>query len=583
MTHFRSGWAIALSALALACGGGESSDARPGATPAVRAASPLPTQADLIVSGGRIYTVDDHRPMVEAIAIGGGRILFAGSMRGALTFRTPSTQMLDVAGGTVIPGMIDAHVHLLNLGSALRNVDLVGTKSYDDVIARVVARAQQADSGTWIIGRGWDQNDWADKRFPTHEALSRAVPDHPVVLTRIDGHAILVNDAALKVAEVTAQTADPDGGRIERGVGNAPAGVLVDNAMTLVRSKMPAISQEEIRAEVQAALAETAKWGLTGIHDAGVDLPVIDVYEQLAKEGKFNVRNYVMIEGDDSTMNHYFARGPQQGLYDNHIWLRAIKIHGDGALGSRGAALLEPYSDDPKNSGLLKVSGERIQEIAERALRVGFQVNVHEIGDRGNRVALDAFERALATVPTADHRFRIEHAQIIDSADIPRFAKLDVIPSMQTVHQTSDMYWAGTRIGPQRLHGAYAWRSLLKTGVIIPNGSDFPVEAVNPLLSFHAAFTRQDEKNWPAGGWFPEQRMTRDEAMKSMTIWPAFASFEEDLVGSLTAGKLADFVILDRDIMAVPADQVLGTHVLATYLGGRPIYERPAGAGSSPP
>jgi predicted amidohydrolase YtcJ len=344
--------------------------------------------------------------------------------------------------------------------------------------------------------------------------------------------------------------------------------------MDIVSSKIPAADKAEIRAAVLAAIAESNRWGLTGVHDAGVSREVIDVYEELAREGRFSLRNYVMVRLDDAALDHYFARGPQSALYDGRIWIRAIKISVDGALGSRGAALLEPYSDEPGHAGLVLVPAERIREVGIRALRGGFQLNVHAIGDRGNRIVLDAFEAALREVPTADHRFRVEHAQILHHQDIPRFAELDVIPSMQAVHQTSDMYWAGNRLGQGRLFGAYAWRSLLETGVVIPNGSDFPVEHVNPLLSFHASISRQDAKGWPTGGWFPDQRMTREEALKSMTIWPAYAAFQEDELGSLTPGKRADFVVLDRDIMTVPREDVLGTQVLATYIGGVAVYER---------
>jgi predicted amidohydrolase YtcJ len=535
-----------------------------------------PVRADLIITGARIYTVDENRPMAEAMAIRGDRILFVGSERGAMTLRGPATSVVNLDGQTVIPGMIDAHVHLLNLGSTLRNVDLVGTKSYDEVVARVAERAKTQPAGSWIIGRGWDQNDWgSDTRFPTHEALTRAVPNHPVVLTRIDGHATLVNEMAMRAANLTAATKDPSGGRIERGAGGAPTGVLVDRAMGIVGAKIPPASRAQTREAILGAIDETAKWGLTGVHDAGVARPVIDIYESLAREGKYNLRNYVMIAaGDSGTLNHYLRLGPQSALHNNRIWIRAIKISSDGALGSRGAAMLQPYSDDPSNSGLLLVDPAFIENVGRRALTRGFQLNVHAIGDRGNRVTLDAFEKALTAVPRADHRFRVEHAQILDPADIPRFARLDVIPSMQAVHQTSDMYWAGTRVGEQRLTGAYAWRSLLNTGVIIPNGSDFPVEATNPLFSFHSAVSRQDEKNFPEGGWRPAEKMTREEGLKSITIWPAYASFMEKSVGSLTAGKLADFVILDRDIMRVPDSEILGTHVIATYLGGRPIYRR---------
>jgi len=535
-----------------------------------------PARAELIITGARIYTVDENRPIADAMAVGGGRILFVGSARGAMTLRGPSTNVMDLDGQTVIPGMIDAHVHLLNLGNTLRNVDLVGTKSYDEVVARVAERARSAPAGSWIIGRGWDQNDWgSDTRFPTHEALTRAVPDHPVVLTRIDGHATLVNEMAMRAANLTAATKDPSGGRIERGTDGTPTGVLVDRAMGIVGAKIPPASRAQMREAILGAIQETAKWGLTGVHDAGVSRSVIDIYESLAREGRYNLRNYVMIAaGDSATLNHYLRLGPQSALHNGRVWIRAIKISSDGALGSRGAAMLEPYSDDPTNRGLLLVDPAFIENVARRALFRGFQLNVHAIGDRGNRVTLDAFETALKAVPRADHRFRVEHAQIINTADIPRFAQLDVIPSMQAVHQTSDMYWAGARVGEQRLAGAYAWRSLLNTGVVIPNGSDFPVEATNPLFSFHSAVSRQDEKNFPEGGWRPAEKMTRDHVLKSITIWPAFSSFMEKSVGSLTTGKLADFVILDRDIMRVPDSEILGARVIATYLGGRPIYRR---------
>ena len=530
--------------------------------------------AELIVTNARIYTVDENRPIVQAMAVRGGRVLFVGPTAGALSLRGPSTRVVDLDGRTVIPGMTDAHVHLLGLGQALRTVNLVGTRSYEEVVARVAARAREVPAGTWIIGRGWDQNDWGDTRFPSHDALSRAVPNHPVYLTRVDGHASLANAAAMSAASVTAATKDPDGGRIERDASNAPSGVFVDRAMGLVGRAIPNASREETRAAVEAAIKEVNRWGLTGVHDAGVGRSTIDVYEEIAKAGRFDLRDYVMLANDDAVLDHYFGLGARSALYDGRLWLRAIKISADGALGSRGAALLEPYSDDARNNGLITVPAGRVRQVAERALKSGFQVNVHAIGDRANRVVLDEFEAALKAAPTADHRFRIEHAQILHSDDIPRFAELGVIPSMQGSHQSSDMYWAGTRLGPTRLLGAYAWRSLLNSGVIIPNGSDFPVEAVNPLISFHASVARQDANDWPTGGWFPEQRMTREEALKSMTIWPAFAAFQEKELGSLSPGKYADFVVLDQDIMRVPAELILRTRVLATYLGGRAVYER---------
>jgi len=532
-------------------------------------------QADLIVTNARIYTSDVNRPVAEALAVKGGRIAFVGSNRGALALAGPRTERLDLAGKTVIAGMVDAHAHLLGLGQALRTVDLVGTRSYDEVIARVVERAKTARPGEWIRGRGWDQNDWADTRFPTHQALSRAVPNNPVYLTRVDGHAALVNAKALELAQVTAATPDPSGGRFIRDSAGNPTGVLVDNAQGIVGRVIPAASRTELREQTLAAITEANRWGLTGIHDAGVGPEGIAVYEDLAKEGRYNLRNYVMIRASDSVLDGFLRRGPQKGLYEGRLWIRAIKITADGALGSRGAALLEPYSDDPGNTGLLTTPPERIKSVAVRALRAGFQVNVHAIGDRANRIVLDQFEAALREVPTADHRFRIEHAQILSYQDIPRFAELDLIPSMQGSHQTSDMYWAPNRLGWARLQGAYAWRSLLHTGVVIPNGSDFPVEAVNPLISFHSFVTRQDAENFPAGGWMPEQHTTRQEALFSITLWPAYAAFMENESGSLTAGKYADFVVLDRDIMTSAPEDILRTRVLLTVLGGKPIYRAP--------
>lgn len=537
-------------------------------------AQDTPPRADLIITGARIYTVDDRSPVVQALAVQGGKVQFAGPVAGAMALRGPSTRVLALRGRTIIPGMVDAHAHLMGLGSALRTVNLVGAKTYDEVIARVAARARQVPAETWIQGRGWDQNLWPVKQFPTHDALSRAVPDHPVVLVRVDGHASLANAKAMAAAGITDSTKDRAGGLIVRSANGAPTGVFVDNAQSLVARVVPAMSAAEAREAVLAAVDEMHKWGLVGIHDAGESRSTIDLFESLAKAGTFDLRAYVMIGDDSLAIEHYFKIGPQSALYDGRLWIRSIKLYADGALGSRGAALLQPYTDDPNNRGLLVSEPQHIEAVAVRALQHGFQVATHAIGDRGNRVVLDAYEAALAEVPTADHRFRVEHAQILNADDIPRFAKLKVIPSMQASHQTSDMRWAGTRLGEARLKGAYAWRSLLRTGVVIPNGSDFPVEMVNPLISFHSAVTRQDAEGWPPGGWYPAERMTREEALKSMTAWPAYAAFQESMMGSLAAGKVADFVVLDRDIMTVPAETILSTKVIATYFGGKAVYER---------
>jgi predicted amidohydrolase YtcJ len=535
-----------------------------------------PAPADLIVTNARIYTADDARPRVEALAVRGGRIAFLGSAREAEALRGTATRVVDAGGETVIPGMVDAHAHFAGLAETLRSVDLTGTRSQAEAVARVVARAKTLPPGTWIQGRGWDQNAWGDTRFPTHDALSAAVPGHPVYLTRVDGHAAWVNAAAMQRAGLTRAARDPDGGRILRDAAGAPTGVLIDRAQGLVTRVIPEPTRAETRQGLTDAMAVMHRWGLTGMHDAGASRALIELYDEMAGAGALPLRLYVMIGDDSAALAHYFAKGPVAGAHDGHLWVRAVKLYADGAMGSRGAALLEPYSDDPNNMGLLLSAPAHIRDVAARGLAAGFQVNTHAIGDRGNRVVLDAYEQALAARPTANHRFRVEHAQVLHSDDLPRFAQLGVIPSMQASHQTSDMYWVGKRLGPTRTLGAYAWRSLLESGVVIPNGSDFPVEAVNPLISFHAAIARQDARDWPAGGWLPEQRMTREEALKSMTLWPAYAGFQEGELGSLSVGKRADFVILDRDIMRVPAELVLGTRVRSTWLGGREVYRQGA-------
>ena len=531
-------------------------------------------KADLILVNGNVYTVDGAHPRASAFAVRNGRIVFVGSDREARFLAGSATRVIDARGQTVIPGMVDAHAHLLGLGTSLRNVKLAGSRTYDEVIARVAERAKTAKPGEWIIGRGWDQNLWPEKKFPTHEALTRAIPNNPVVLTRIDGHALLANAMAMKAAGITAGTRDPEGGRIERNADRSPSGVFVDNAENLVNRVIPAATREQTRAAILAAIAEANKWGLVGIHDAGASRRTIDIYESLAREGRYNLRNYVLVSGDSGSVNHYLSVGPRSALYGGHLWVRSIKLYSDGALGSRGAALLASYSDDRDNTGLIVTPPAEIQRIATSGLRRGFQVAVHAIGDRGNRIVLDAYDAALRAVPTVDHRFRIEHAQVISPTDIPRFARMGVIPSMQASHQTSDMPWAETRVGPERIKGAYAWRSLINTGVIIPNGSDFPVEEVNPLISFHSAVSRQDATNSPPGGWYPAEAMTREEALKAMTIWPAYAGFQEKAMGSITPGKYADFVILDRNIMTVPAAEILGTKVVSTWIGGVAVHTR---------
>lgn len=546
------------------------------AAPVVHAAvvPPSAVAADLVVTNARVYTADDARPLVEAFAVRGGRVVFTGSAREAKALTGANTRVVDAGGRTVIPGMVDGHAHFAGLAQKLRSVDLVGTKSLTEVIERVVERAKRTPKGSWIIGRGWDQNAWGNTAFPTHEALSAAAPDHPVILERVDGHAAYVNAAAMQLAGLTATTKDPSGGKIIRDAKGNPTGVLIDRASNLVESKVPPLSRDEMRAALKDAVARMHSLGLVGMHDAGASRENIDLFEAMAQQGDLNLRLYVMIGDDAKALEHYFQVGPRSALYDGQVWVRAVKLYADGAMGSRGAALLEPYSDDPNNNGLLLSAPAHIEDVAKRGLAAGFQINTHAIGDRGNRVVLDAYEKALNARPAADHRFRVEHAQILHQDDIPRFAQLGVIPSMQASHQTSDMYWIGKRLGPTRLYGAYAWQSLLQTGVVIPNGSDFPVEEVNPLISFHASIARQDARDWPAGGWYPEQRMSREDALRSMTLWPAYAGFQEQAMGSITPGKYADFVVLDQDIMRVPASLVLNTRVLETWVGGKRVFSR---------
>ncbi|HEY1881698.1 MAG TPA: amidohydrolase [Candidatus Cybelea sp.] len=527
--------------------------------------------ADLIVTGATIHSVDDANASPEAFAVRGGRFVLVGSIAAVTKLRGAQTRVLELSGKTVLPGLIDAHLHLTQLGLSLHELPLFGVRSFEELIRATVAFAG-ASPDRWIVGDGWDQNLWAGEAFPTHEALSAALPDRPVALERVDGHALFVNAAAMRLAGVTKATPDPPGGRIVRdGAGN-PTGVFIDNAASLVSAVIPPPSEVQLRRAALSGAAECHRWGVTAIGEARTSAADLGLYRELASTGALRLRNYTRVEDDPELISTVLSEGPVSGAYDGQLWVRGIKLFADGALGSRGAALLAPYDDDPGNVGLLRTTQAHIEEVSERALRGGFQMSVHAIGDRGNRVVLDAYESALRKVPAEGHRFRVEHAQVLAAADIPRFKELQLIASMQATHQTSDMAWARERLGAARLEGAYAWRSMLDTGTIVANGTDAPVERVNTLRTFHASITRQDEANEPPGGWYPQQRMTRGEALKSMTIWAAYANFQEDVIGSITAGKYADFVVMDRDWMAVPPEQIMQTAILATYFGGKVVY-----------
>lgn len=543
--------------------------------------------ASLIVHNARIYTVDPSRPEAQAIAVAGDRIVRVGTDDEVLKLRAEATHIIDAAGAAIVPGLHDAHGHFTSLGATLRLVDLRGTTSYQEVIDRVRRRAAVTPRGEWILGRGWDQNDWPVASWPVHDLLSAATPDHPVYLTRIDGHAALVNRRALDRAGVTAATPDPPGGRILRDASGRPTGVLIDRAAELVSSRIPSARAADIEAQAMAADVETRRLGLTMVHDAGTDGATVDVYRRLIGARQLKTRLYVMLRGRLADLLPHFDRGPVHEYGGHRLAVRAIKIQIDGALGSRGAALIEPYSDEPGTRGLLTTPLDEVYAQAAAAARAGFQTAIHAIGDRANRLALDVFERVAREIPGARQlRPRVEHAQILDAADIPRFAALGVIASMQPVHATSDMPWVPARIGELRMReGAYMWRTLRNAGARIAAGSDFPVEEANPLLGFHAAITRQDPSGRPPGGWMPEERLTRDEALCAFTIDAAYAAHADDRLGSLEPGKLADFVMLSRDIMQIPPREILGVRVLLTVVGGEIVYDgreertRFAGAG----
>ena len=563
----------------------------------------VPEQADVLYVNGRIYTMDANKSVAEALAIRGDRIVAIGS-RDGLENRIQAKDTVDLGGKTVFPGFIDAHAHLMSLGIAMLTVDLVGIQSDAQASTLVAVRVKKSESGRWVRGRGWDQNLWASKCFPTHEVLDRVSPDSPVYLERVDGHAAWVNKRAMEIAGISRQTPDTSGGKIVRDASGTPTGVFVDNAMALVSRFLPPPSVKETEEAIGLAVQECLKHGLTGMHDMGVDKAEIDVYKGLIDKKEFPFRVYASIDGAGETWDEFVGRNSSKpaigqilGYGDNRLWVRSVKLYVDGALGSRGAALLEPYSDDPTNRGLTVTDEASLRKTVDEALVKGFQVCTHAIGDRANDIILNVYEAALRAHPGADRRLRVEHAQVLSLNDIPRFKQLGVIPSMQPTHCTSDMHWAGARLGPTRVRGAYAWRSLLNTGVIIPGGSDFPVEQPNPLLGIYAAVTRRDLQGRPRNaqevkaffelsadgigdttdfdnGWYASQKMTREEAILSFTAWAAFAGFQEHILGSLEKGKLADFVVVSRDLMKVPEEDIPTTIVEETIVGGKQVYVR---------
>jgi predicted amidohydrolase YtcJ len=527
--------------------------------------------ADLIIHNARLYAGDERNSTAEAIAIRGDRIARVGTSAEVLALAGPSTKVIDAGGATMVPGLHDAHGHFTELGASLQTLDLRGTASYQQVVEAVRQRVTQVRPGEWILGRSWDQNLWADQQWPTHEALTAVSPNNPVYLTRVDGHAGLANRTALDAAGLTKIAADPPGGRIIRNAAGEPTGVLIDHAQELVKSKIPPVGTAQLESQILLADRECRRLGLTTVHDAGTNGETVEAYKRLIDAGRLKTRLYVMLRGSLPVLMPFLQKGPVTDYANHHLAVRAIKIQADGALGSRGAALLEPYSDEPTTTGLLTTPPEEIYAQTLAASTAGFQTSIHAIGDRANRIVMDTFERVQREVPGARAlRMRNEHAQILDAAEIPRFAALHVIASMQPTHATSDMSWVPARIGPARMEaGAYVWQKLLKSGAIIAAGSDFPVEEPNPMFGFYAAITRQDRSGHPPGGWMPDQKMSRAQALKALTLDAAYAAHAETLLGSLEPGKLADLVILSRDIMRVPVAEILTTTVRMTIIGGQ--------------
>jgi predicted amidohydrolase YtcJ len=534
-------------------------------------------QATTLLVNARIHTMDAQHPAATAMAWDDSGKLLAVGDAAALEGKYKDAHRIDAHGAAVVPGLIDAHGHMLDLGLMLTQAYLVGTTSKADVLARLKDYAAKADlpKGAWLIGNGWDQNDWPDEHFPSAADLDAAFPDRPVFLTRIDGHAAWVNTAAMKLATKPLDGDwQPDGGHIVRD-GSKATGVLVDGAVDLVAQAIPAMTDAQTRAAYKAAIAKVISYGLTGVGDASIALKDFKVLQSMDRAGEIPLRLYEFAHGD-AALDWLCQQGGHWESADTHLRMQTLKLFMDGALGSRGAALLADYSDDPGNRGLFVTDPKTYLADVEKAHRCGIQVATHAIGDRANRHVLDVYEKVLGKdATTTDHRWRVEHAQIVALSDIPRFAKLHLIASMQPTHATSDMPWAEKRLGKDRLKGAYAWQRFIHAGVPLAFGSDFPVESPNPLPGIYAAVTRQDAEGNPPGGWLPDQRVSREQALAGFTRGAAYAQFMENEVGTLKPGLRADFVILDADPMTVPVRQIYDIKPLSTWVDGKSIYRAP--------
>lgn len=539
---------------------------------ATAAAQDVP-KPDLLLVNAHILTMNPSQPSAEAVAVRQERIVWVGSNADARRLFTKNVRKVDLHGATVLPGIIDAHTHLVELGKSLLRLNLKDAATPEAAIELVKKQVATAAPGEWILGWGWDEGKWASA-YPDNQLLSRISPNNPVLLTGLHSFAGWANKKALQLADISKETRDPENGKIVRDETGEPTGILLNHAQDLVERDIPAMSLEQVKKAMELAAHECVRNGLTSVHEAKVSSVMVQALRELFHEGRMPLRVYVMLDGSDQTLvSQWLARGPE---IDRHhqLTIRAFKLFADGALGSRGAALLEPYSDSPGTKGLITTPESEVYNLTRSSLQKGFQVCIHAIGDAANRMVLDSYERALQDVPQArDARLRIEHAQVLAPEDIPRFAKLGVIPSMQPTHCTSDKAWAEKRLGPERVKGAYAWHSLLQTGVHLPLSSDFPGETLNPFYGIYAAITRQDPPGNPAGGWYPEQKLTLDEALRGYTLEGAYAEFEEKDKGSIEAGKLADLTVISADITKIPAKDVLSIRVLKTFVGGKVVWE----------
>ncbi len=533
--------------------------------------------ADWVFTGGSIYTLDPAHPLVTAIAVKGKKIVALGSEADLKKWQGPRTRLFALKGRAMYPGFHEGHGHLLGIGLMRQRLDLTGLTQLSAIGERVKKAAQETPKDRWLLGRGWDQNLWDKKEFPSRRDLDAWDKDHPIVLTRVDGHAIWANSAALKVAGLTRQTPDPMGGKIIRDAQGEPTGIFLDQAMELVRRQIPAESRAQKRKALEEAMALEASLGITTFHDAGIDTETLSIYEEMQKAGQLTIRLNAMLAGDDPVLlDRYLPRGPQV-LGDHRLMIQAVKLMADGALGSRGAALLEPYRDQPQEQGLEILTEEQIFKLSQRFAAAGFQTATHAIGDRSNRSVLNAYERVLKQFKDKDLRLRIEHAQILDATDIQRFGQLGIIASMQPTHLTSDAPWVPTRLGQERMdEGAYVWQKLLKTKALLVGGSDAPVEDPNPLLGIYAAITRQDIQGQPPGGWSADQRLSLDEALAMYTRNAAYAAFLDKVTGQLQVGKAADLVVLSQDLATQLASPraILHNKVELTMVGGTVIYEK---------